>query len=234
MKAHCDAIHVGTGGDKGLIPDLAAIVGEYARPRGTAFVAVDISSEAMTFDPVSQTDLNNLPSDFRPILFEYEDGVTTFNDLRLVLGVAEEKENALRFRTFFNSDDDPLMIGKYRFMSSVIPAAAWNGIIVAHSHYSPRNEGDPKVSSQINELIRSGRCTKAITGESQVIQQGYGCYTCELNLSSDLAICCSCAVNCHKGHKLTDIHDFEGGFFCDCGKSGAVCKTIASAVAIVD
>ena len=80
-------------------------------------------------------------------------------------------------------------------------------------------------SPDIDQCIRSGRCTYTVTAERYAAQQYYQCRTCEL--VGGRGCCVSCARLCHAGHVVEGPIPSES-FFCDCGAGvgGVVCRAL--------
>ena len=67
-------------------------------------------------------------------------------------------------------------------------------------------------SPGIDNCIKDGKCTRAISGKNYLFQSWYCCFTC--GITDHQGVCESCAVKCHKGHQLSEPN--FGSFFCDC------------------
>eukprot|EP01091_Cochliopodium_minus_P010214 TRINITY_DN2666_c0_g1_i1.p1 TRINITY_DN2666_c0_g1~~TRINITY_DN2666_c0_g1_i1.p1 ORF type:complete len:259 (-),score=69.79 TRINITY_DN2666_c0_g1_i1:29-805(-) len=70
-----------------------------------------------------------------------------------------------------------------------------------------------KPSQGIEECIKSGKCTKSLSGTTHMYQNWYQCFTC--NIENNEGVCETCAKKCHAGHQLSDPN--FGKFYCDCG-----------------
>jgi len=75
-------------------------------------------------------------------------------------------------------------------------------------------------AKKIEKCIGDKKCTFTVTGKDYAPQCWYHCYSCGLVDSE--GVCESCAVVCHKGHKLSEKKE-SGSFYCDCGAGAYNC-----------
>jgi hypothetical protein len=72
-----------------------------------------------------------------------------------------------------------------------------------------------EVSQSVIDCLLRGECTISQTPPSAfATQPWFHCVTCTPT-QAHLGCCVSCAVKCHRGHKLVQQ---KGAFFCDCGQ----------------
>ena len=82
-----------------------------------------------------------------------------------------------------------------------------------------------KLNPFLLKCIEMNLCTRAYTKTVHFPQSFYRCVDCNFTKENHLGVCSTCALVCHKGHKL-EKHK-SSSFFCDChSKSLCFCYEV--------
>jgi len=101
------------------------------------------------------------------------------------------------------------------------PLSASEARQILETVQSLETRAEESMATKVEKCIKDKKCTFVATGRNYAAQDWYHCYSCGLVDSE--GVCESCAVVCHKGHKLSEKKK-AGSFFCDCGAGAYNCK----------